>query len=98
MNDKKFYVYILATQRNGTFYVGLTTNLLKRVWDHKQDCIAGFTRKYGVHNLVYYEIFEDSENAARRERRLKKWNKLWKMRVIEEMNPEWKDLYETLMV
>jgi putative endonuclease len=93
---RQFYVYILAKNRNSTFYVGFTSDLKRRVWEHKNETADGFTRKYGIKNLVYYEIFDDPENAIKREKRLKKWNRVWKMRVIEAMNPEWNDLYEGL--
>lgn len=96
MQEKKFYVYILATKANGTFYVGMTSDLVKRIWEHKNEITGGFTTEHGIKTLVYYEIFDDAENAIRREKRLKKWPRLWKMRVIEKMNPEWKDLYETI--
>jgi putative endonuclease len=96
MENKRYYVYILARGRNSTFYVGVTSDLVKRVWEHKNEVASGFTEKYDIKTLVYYEIFDDPENAILREKRLKKWNRPWKMRLIEEMNPEWKDLYETL--
>lgn len=96
MNKKNLYVYILAKERNSTFYVGITSNLMKRVWEHKNETADGFTKKYGVKNLVYYEIFNDPENAIKREKQLKKWNRPWKMRVIEEMNPKWEDLYDDI--
>lgn len=96
MDEKKFYVYIMAKARNSTFYVGVTSNLPKRVWEHKNDVVEGFTQKYGVKNLVYYEVFDDSEGAIKREKRLKKWNRPWKMRIIEEMNPDWNDLYDEI--
>lgn len=96
MNEKKFYVYIMAKARNSTFYVGITSDLLKRIAEHKNEIHDGFTKKYGIKTLVYYEIFDDAGNAIRREKRLKKWNRTWKMRIIEQMNPEWKDLYETI--
>ncbi|MGB4057108.1 MAG: GIY-YIG nuclease family protein [Alphaproteobacteria bacterium] len=91
--ETKFYVYIMAKGRNSTFYVGVTSNLKKRVWEHKDEVVDGFTQKHDIKNLIYYEVFDDPENAITREKRLKKWNRTWKMRVIEEMNPEWKDLY-----
>ncbi len=90
-------VYILASQRNGTLYIGVTSNLIQRVWQHKNDVFEGFTKKYGVHLLVYFELHEDMENAILREKRLKKWNRDWKLRLIEESNPDWKDLYESLL-
>ena len=85
-------VYILASERNGTFYIGVTGNLQQRVWEHKSDLVDGFTRKYGVHRLVYYELHDDMMSAIRREKRLKKWNRVWKLELIETQNPEWEDL------
>ena len=96
MQDKKYYVYILAKARNSTFYVGTTSNLVKRIWEHKNEVADGFTKKHGIKILVYYEIFDDPNNAIRREKRLKKWNRAWKMKVIEEVNPNWNDLYEEI--
>lgn len=93
---KQYYVYILAKARNSTFYVGMTSDLRKRVWEHKNEIADGFTQKYKIKTLVYYEVFEDPENAIKREKRLKKWNRTWKMRVIEDMNPDWKDLYDEI--
>ncbi len=84
MVEKQFYVYILAKDRNSTFYVGVTSDLVKRVWQHKSEVADGFTKKYGVKTLVYYEVFSDPENAIKREKRLKKWNHDWKMKAIEE--------------
>jgi putative endonuclease len=92
----QYYIYILANQRNGTLYIGMTNNLIRRVWEHKTDAVDGFTKKYGVHRLVWYEIAETPEAAITREKQLKKWNRAWKRRLIEEMNPEWKDLYEEI--
>ena len=92
----QYYVYILASDRNGTLYIGSTSDLIKRVWQHKNKVVEGFTKKYGVNILVYYEIAETREAAALRERQLKKWNRAWKIRLIEEKNKEWKDLYDTL--
>ncbi|MBI1326044.1 MAG: GIY-YIG nuclease family protein [Alphaproteobacteria bacterium] len=94
--DKQYFVYIMARGRNSTFYVGVTSELQKRVWQHKEGLYDGFTKKYDINKLVYYEIFDDPENAIKREKRLKKWNRTWKMRIIEEMNPAWCDLYEIL--
>ena len=91
-----YYVYIMASKRNGTLYVGVTSNLVKRVYEHKNDVVEGFTKKYGVHSLVYYEQSEDVQSAIEREKRLKAWKRRWKLRLIEEMNPEWNDLYDTL--
>ncbi len=94
--ENKYYVYILAKARNSTFYVGITSDLPKRIWEHKNEAADGFTKKHGVKTLVYYEIFDNPEEAIKREKRLKKWNRTWKMRVIEEMNPDWDDLYEQI--
>jgi putative endonuclease len=88
-----YYVYILASQRNGTLYVGVTNDLVRRTWEHKEDAVEGFTSKYGVHLLAWYEVHESIEAAITREKQLKKWNRAWKLRLIEEMNPGWKDLY-----
>lgn len=93
---KQYFVYILAKERNGTFYVGITSDLRRRVYEHKNNLADGFTKKYSIHNLVYFEIHDDPENAIRREKRLKKWNRTWKMRIIEEMNPDWNDLYDDI--
>lgn len=91
-----FYVYILASKRNGTLYIGVTNNIIRRVFEHKNDLIDGFTKKYGVHRLVYYEQTEDIRSAIQREKRLKKWNRQWKIKLIEKHNPDWKDLYDGL--
>ncbi len=91
-----YYVYILASKENGTLYTGITSDLVKRVWEHKQKLTEGFTSRYGVSKLVYYEIFDDPENAIRREKRIKKWNRDWKLNVINELNPAWNDLYEEI--
>jgi len=90
-------VYILASKRNGTLYVGVTSDLLRRVWEHKSDAVAGFTKKYGVHTLVWYEVHEMMGSAILREKALKNWHRAWKIRLIEESNPEWLDLYEKLI-
>ena len=90
-------VYILASQRNGTLYIGVTSDLVQRIWQHKNDVVEGFTKKYGVHLLVYYELHDDMENAILREKRLKKWNRDWKLRLIEEKNPDWNDLYPSII-
>ena len=91
-----FYVYILASQKRGTLYIGVTSNLPKRVYEHKNAMVEGFTKKYGVHRLIYYEAAKDAETALLRERQIKKWNRAWKLRLIEEQNPAWTDLYESL--
>ena len=92
------YVYILASHRNGTLYVGSTTNLIKRIWEHKNKIILGFTAKYQVHQLVYYELHQTIMEAARRERRLKNWCRKWKLNIIEKFNPTWRDLYAEISV
>jgi putative endonuclease len=93
---KNYYVYILASKRNGTLYVGITSDLLKRVWEHKNKVVDGFTKQYNVTNLVCYECYDNPENAILREKQLKKWKRQWKLELIEKMNPEWVDLCETL--
>jgi putative endonuclease len=82
-----YYVYIMASQRNGTLYIGVTNNLIKRVYEHKSDLVDGFTKKYDVHKLVYYEQTDDVKSAIEREKCLKKWKRQWKLRLIEKMNP-----------
>ena len=94
----QYYIYILASQKNGTLYVGVTNDLIKRVYEHRSDFVDGFTKKYQVHKLVYYETMEDPTSAITREKQLKKWNRQWKIDLIEEMNPNWKDLYEDLVI
>jgi len=92
---KQYYVYILASKRNGTLYVGVSSNLIKRVWQHKSKLIPGFTAKYGVSNLVY-EIHSDVLETIKREKNLQAWKRDWKLRLIEEKNPNWNDLYEQI--
>ena len=87
-------VYILASGRNGTLYIGVTSSLEDRVSLHKQDLVEGFAKRYGVHHLVYYEMHTTMPEAIRREKQLKKWNRAWKIRLIEQMNPEWVDLFD----
>jgi len=89
---KQPVVYILASQRRGTLYIGVTSDLARRLEAHQSGAVDGFTTKYGVHTLVYFELHADMYEAIQREKRLRKWNRAWKMRLIEEMNPEWKDL------
>ena len=86
-------VYLLASKRNGTLYVGVTSDLVKRVWEHKDDLVEGFTSKYSVHLLVYYEMHEDMLGAITREKQIKKWNRSWKLKLIERDNPKYKDLW-----
>ena len=88
------YVYILASKPNGTLYIGVTSNLVQRVWQHKNDLVEGFSKRYGVHRLVWYEVHEYMESAIVREKALKKWRRAWKVALIEEGNPNWLDLYD----
>ncbi len=90
-------VYILASSRNGTLYVGVTSNLAQRIWQHKNNLTEGFTKKYGVHLLVWFEPHETMESAIAREKALKEWQRAWKIRLIEENNPQWGDLYESIV-
>ena len=90
-------VYMLASKPNGTLYVGVTSNLPQRVWQHKNDLIEGFTRRYGVHTLVWYEVHETMESAIRREKNIKERKRQWKRELIEATNPEWLDLYEKIL-
>jgi putative endonuclease len=92
---RTYYVYMLASQRNGTLYVGVTSDLSRRVWEHKEGLTPGFTSRYGVVRLVWYEDYPDISDAIMREKRLKRWRRAWKLRLIEETNPQWLDLYET---
>ena len=85
--EKQPCVYLLASKRNGTIYTGVTSNLLKRIWEHKSNTVKGFTSKYGVHTLVWYEIHETMESAIQREKTIKHWKRIWKIKVIEKMNP-----------
>jgi len=90
-------VYILASGRNGTLYIGVSSNLVERIWQHKQDLVEGFTKEYGVHALVWYEVHTDMTAAITREKALKEWKRAWKLELIERDNPEWRDLYEGLV-
>jgi putative endonuclease len=90
-------VYLLASERNGTLYTGVTSDLLKRVWEHKNNVVEGFTNKYGVHTLVWYELHETMESAIQREKTIKNWQRAWKVATIEKMNPDWRDLYFELL-
>ncbi len=89
-----YYVYVLCSQKNGTLYIGVTNDISRRVYEHKNKMIKGFTEKHEVDKLVHVEIYADVRDAIHREKCLKKWNRAWKLRLIEEANPEWKDLYE----
>ncbi len=95
--DRQPCVYMLASQPYGTLYIGVTSNLVKRVWEHKNDVIEGFTRRYHVHTLVWYELHETMESAIQREKALKKWNRKWKIRLIKSFNSEWKELYQSII-
>jgi putative endonuclease len=95
--DKQPAVYILASKRNGTLYVGVTSDLVKRVWEHKNNMMEGFTKQYNVHELVWYELHESMESAIVREKRLKDWKHAWKLKLIESKNPEWLDLFDTIV-
>lgn len=86
-------VYILASKKNGTLYIGVTSDLVKRIWQHKNNEVEGFTKKYQVHDLVWYEIHEEMQSAITREKQLKKWNRDWKIKLIEQKNSAWIDLY-----
>jgi putative endonuclease len=97
MRERSPCVYILASKRNGTLYIGVTSDLIKRVWEHKNDLVEGYTKQYGVHQLVYFEMHEDMESAIQREKQLKKWNRDWKIDLIEKDNLEWADLYDSLV-
>ena len=93
---KSYLVYILASEKNGTLYVGVTDNLVKRVYEHKHDLVEGFTKRYGVHVLVYVEETTDVASALQREKQLKRWRRQWKVELIEQQNPGWNDLYDTI--
>jgi putative endonuclease len=90
-------VYILASKRNGTLYIGVTSDLVKRVWEHKNDMIEGFTKRYGVHQLVWFEMHDNMESAIRREKQLKEWKRKWKLELIESKNSDWQDLYHKIV-
>ncbi len=90
-------VYILASRKHGTLYIGVTADLARRVWEHKTDAIEGFTRRYGVHTLVYVEPHATMPEAILREKQMKKWNRAWKIALIERANPEWRDLYDEVL-
>jgi putative endonuclease len=93
-----FYVYILANKRNGTLYIGMTDDLVRRIWEHREGVADGFTKQYDLKMLVWYEQHPSRETAFERERRMKKWNRMWKLREIERTNPEWRDLYEEIAI
>jgi len=91
--SKQPAVYLLSSKRNGTLYVGVTSNLVKRVWEHRNNLVEGFTKRYGVHQLVWYELHASMDSAIKREKRLKDWKREWKVHLIESTNPNWEDLY-----
>ncbi len=93
---KQPYVYILASKKNGTIYIGVTSNLIQRIWQHKNNQVEGFTKKYNVHTLVYYEQHEEMESAIIRENQMKKWKRDWKIQLIEKDNPLWEDLWSNI--
>ena len=97
MNDRTYCVYIMASKRNGTLYIGVTNDLVRRVYEHKNNLIEGYSDKYHVHKLVYWEHSENIESAIEREKQLKKWKRQWKLALIEEHNAYWRDLYEELL-
>lgn len=94
---KAGYVYIMAGRRNGTIYIGVTSDLVARVYQHRNSLIDGFTKKYGCKLLIWYEVHDTIDAARYRELQMKKWNRTWKLRAIEEMNPDWNDLFESLI-
>jgi putative endonuclease len=88
-------VYILTNERNGTLYIGVTSDLVKRIWEHKNNLVEGFMKRYSVHHLVWYELHENMNSAIEREKNLKEWKRAWKIKLIEEDNPKWSDLYKS---
>lgn len=97
MKEKRFFVYILTNKLYGVFYIGVTSNLPKRLYEHKEGAVDGFSKQYNTKMLIYYEIFEDWESAFKREKRLKRWPREWKINTINQFNPDWQDLYETVV-
>ena len=95
--EKQACVYILTNKRNGTLYTGVTSNLIKRTWQHKNHVTEGFTKKYRLHKLVWYELHQDMESAILREKQIKNWRRSWKLKLIEEFNPQWHDLYANIL-
>ena len=93
----QYFIYILASKKNGTLYIGVTSDLIKRIYEHKNDFVKGFTQKYTIHKLVYFEATESIESAIMREKQLKTWNRAWKIYLIEKSNPGWNDLYSDLI-
>lgn len=95
--NKRSAVYILASKRNGTLYIGVTSDLAKRVWEHKNNMVEGFTKRYSVHQLVWYELHDNMESAIKREKSMKEWKRAWKLELIESINPGWQDLYYSIV-
>ncbi len=98
MKEKRFFVYMLASQKNGTLYIGVTSDLVQRIWQHKNDVVEGFTKKHSVHQLVWFEIHPTAIAAITREKQIKKWNRSWKIGLIEVENPDWNDLFDGIAV
>jgi putative endonuclease len=95
--EKKFYVYIMASRRDGALYIGVTSHLVKRVYEHKEGVVEGHTKKYNIKNLVYFEVHDTAETAILRETQMKAWKRQWKVELIEKENPEWRDLYDEIV-
>jgi putative endonuclease len=95
--EKRGYVYMMASGRNGTLYIGVTSDLLKRAWEHREGIADGFSKRYGCRTLVWFEVHSRIDDAIRREKQMKEWRRVWKLRQIEATNPDWQDLYPTLM-
>ncbi len=94
--EQAFYVYIMANKRNGTIYIGVTNDLIRRVYEHRRGLVKGFTSRYGLRMIVHYEVFDSVVNAIQRETSLKRWPRKWKLDLIETRNPQWRDLYEEI--
>ena len=97
MKNKQPAVYILASKKNGNLYIGVTSDLAKRIWEHKNDLVKGFTKRYKVHNLVWYEVHDNIDAAIEREKNMKEWQRVWKIKLIEKDNPNWNDLYNAIL-
>jgi putative endonuclease len=97
MTIKQPAIYILASKKNGTLYVGVTSDLVKRIWDHKNDIVKGFTKRYKIHDLVWHELHDNIDAAIEREKNMKEWKRAWKVKLIEENNPQWNDLYDSIL-
>ena len=97
MVKKQPAVYVVTSKQNGTLYIGVTSDLIKRIWEHKNDLVEGFTKRYKVHNLVWYEVHRNMDAAIEREKNMKEWKRTWKIKLIEKNNPNWNDLYNTIL-